>query len=633
MARIAVFEKDPLVALDIAKTLKISGHQILGPFYNLPSADFPSALDGDFQEYDLAIVDFEFSKTLQLPTQTPVLLLTALTDDATQSSFKSVNSFGLLVKPFSAQELKSTVDIALYRSSMEKRLAESEQRYREFFDFSITARCIMDFDGKIDVTNKAFRALFGLDEGANLKSAIKDDETAESLCGKIRIGKQIERIELAMVSRSGLGLHVVGAFSIISLPGATQSEHGIQRISAEFYDETEPRRLREDLQQAQKMESLGRLAGGIAHDFNNILTAILGHAEMLKLEIQADSPLVEDVRGILDATDRARRLTQQLLSFSRKQPFSPSPCDMGQIVRDSVKLLKRLVGEDILLSVYVAENELPVFVDPMQIEQVLINLVANARDALEGRNNPRITLVAERRHLEASRRLKGTELRAGDYATIEVTDNGIGMSPEVASQAFEPYFTTKLMGKGSGLGLAIVASVATTLSGAVELQTAVSKGTSITLWIPLLDSRPATLERPLSASGTSAESLKKSAVASGLRLEDSPSILVVDDDEALLGFLATALSKAGADVAAARNGGEALLLTETRTFDSFVIDVNLPGVSGLNLYERLPLESKKHCIFITGRLDSDSRLPEGARLLQKPFTPQALVEAINLQLK
>ena len=633
MARIAVFEKDPLVALDIAKTLKISGHQILGPFYNLPSADFPSTLDGGFQEYDLAIVDFEFSKTLQIPTQTPVLLLTALTDDATQSSFKSVNSFGLLVKPFSAQELKSTVDIALYRSSMEKRLAESEQRYREFFDFSITARCIMDFDGKIDVTNKAFRSLFGLEEGANLKSAIKDDETAESLCGKIRIGKQIERIELAMVARSGLGLHVVGAFSIISLPGATPSEHGIQRISAEFYDETEPRRLREDLQQAQKMESLGRLAGGIAHDFNNILTAILGHAEMLKLEIQADSPLAEDIGGILDATDRARRLTQQLLSFSRKQPFSPSPCDMSQIVRDSVKLLKRLVGEDILLSVYVAEDELPVFVDPMQIEQVLINLVANARDALEGRNNPRITLVAERRHLEESRKLKGAELRAGDYATIEVTDNGIGMSPEVASQAFEPYFTTKLMGKGSGLGLAIVASVATTLSGAVELQTAVAKGTSITLWIPLLDSRADTLERPLSASGTSAESLKKSAVASGLRLEDSPSILVVDDDEALLGFLATALSKAGADVAAARNGGEALLLTETKTFDSFVIDVNLPGVSGLNLYERLPSESKKHCIFITGRLDGDFRLPAGATLLQKPFTPQALVEAISLQLK
>jgi CheY-like chemotaxis protein len=285
------------------------------------------------------------------------------------------------------------------------------------------------------------------------------------------------------------------------------------------------------------------------------------------------------------------------------------------------------------LSVYVAEDELPVFVDPMQIEQVLINLVANARDALEGRNNPRITLVAERRHLEESRKLKGAELRAGDYATIEVTDNGIGMSPEVASQAFEPYFTTKLMGKGSGLGLAIVASVATTLAGAVELQTAVSKGTSITLWIPLLDSRADTLERPLSASGTSAESLKKSAVASGLRLEDSPSILVVDDDEALLGFLATALSKAGADVAAARNGGEALLLTETKTFDSFVIDVNLPGVSGLNLYERLPSESKKHCIFITGRLDGDFRLPAGATLLQKPFTPQALVEAISLQLK
>lgn len=628
MARIAVFEKDPLVALDIAKTLRVAGHLILGPFY-----DLPSTMDGGSQEYDLAIVDFEFSKTVQLPIETPVLLLTALTDDATQSSLRSVNSFGLLVKPFSAQELKSTVDIALYRSSMEKRLAESEQRYRELFDFSITARCIMDFDGKIDVTNKAFRALFGLKEGENLKSAIKDDGTAETLCGKIRIGKQIERIELAMVSRSGLGLHVVGAFSIISLPGATPSEHGIQRISAEFYDETEPLRLREDLQQAQKMESLGRLAGGIAHDFNNILTAILGHAEMLKLEIQAGSPLAEDIGGILDATDRARRLTQQLLSFSRKQPFSPSPCDMSQIVRDSVKLLKRLVGENILLSVYVAEDELPVFVDPMQIEQVLINLVANARDALEGRNNPRITLVAERRHLEESRKLKGAELRAGDYATIEVTDNGIGMSSEVASQAFEPYFTTKLMGKGSGLGLAIVASVATTLSGAVELQTAVSKGTSITLWIPLLDSRAATLERPLSGRDSLVESLKKSAVTSGLRLEDSPSILVVDDDEALLGFLATALSKAGADVAAARNGGEALLLTETKTFDSFVIDVNLPGVSGLNLYERLPSESKKHCIFITGRLDGDFKLPEGAHLLQKPFTPQALVEAISLQLK
>lgn len=631
MARIAVFEKEALVGLDIKKTLQQVGYEVYGPFFEFTARSVREDLDS----CDLAILDFELVTSIplsqELPQTVPIILVTALSDDATLVGARRINSFGLLVKPFSAQELRSTVDIALYRSSMEKKLAQSERRYRELFDFSMTARCIIDFDGRIEVTNKAFRALFGLEEGANLKSAIRDAQVMGSLCARVRGGAEIERFELPMTGANGLNLQVIGAFSIIDFSGARLSERGTQRISAEFYDETEPRRLREDLHQAQKMESLGRLAGGIAHDFNNILTAILGHAEMLKLETGPKSDAAEDVEGILDATERARRLTQQLLSFSRKQPFSPQQCDAGQIARDSVKLLKKLAGDDILLSVFVADNSLPIFADPMQIEQVLINLVANARDALEGRENPRISVIVEKKYLYQCQDFRGVQLQPGDYATIEVADNGVGMSEDVVAQAFEPYFTTKLMGKGTGLGLAIVASVASALSGGVELHSVSGKGTSIALWIPLLCSETTSKEIN-AAKTTGSEVSQPNWSPDELHLDGSPSILVVDDDEALLGFLATALGKAGAEVSSARNGGEALLLTERKSFDSFVIDINLPGLNGLNLYERLSSESRKRCIFMTGRLDSDFQLPEGMPLLQKPFTPGALVKTIGVQL-
>jgi len=642
MAAIAIFESDALVALDIAKTLRVSGHSVRDPFYSLQEF-----LGGQMAgQCDLAIVDMDLLRDratgggavageTMCGVGIPVVLITALSDEATLAEAKTANPFGILVKPFSAQELKSTIDVALYRASMEGKLASSERRYRELFDFSMTARCIVDFDGQIVVTNKAFRDLLGLAEGMNLKQRLAESGSWATLCGKLAADSQSGGVELAMTDVSGAPLHIVGAFSsIVSPEEGTSPDAGVRRISAEFYNDTEPRRLREELHQAQKMEAMGRLAGGVAHDFNNILTAILGHSEMLKMDIPAQDPLREDVEGILQATDRARQLTQQLLSFSRKQPFSPKKSDAGQIVRDSAKLLRKLVGEGIFFSVFVAEGEFPVYVDSIQIEQVLINLVANARDALENRPDPRITLLLERRTLPRPLTIRGVPLPEGNYATIEVADNGVGMSPQVAAEAFEPYFTTKMMGKGTGLGLAIVSSVATSLSGAVELATEPGKGTSIVLWIPLLP------EGESGGAGKAEETVTGSvpAYAAGtapadFRFSGSPRILVVDDDESLLGFLATMLGKAGAEVSSARNGGEALLLAETNAFDIFVIDINLPGISGVSLYERLSAKSAQRCVFMTGRLDVDVPLPQEVPLLQKPFTPQVLLDSIKAQLQ
>lgn len=645
MAVIAIFESDALVALDIAKTLRMSGHSVRGPFYSLQEF-----LAGQMAgQCGLAIVDMDLLRDRETVDKKatgetmreagiPVVLITALSDEATLAEAKTANPFGILVKPFSAQELKSTIDVALYRASMEGKLASSERRYRELFDFSMTARCIVDFDGQIVVTNKAFRDLFGLSEGMNLKQCLAESGLWTSLCERLAADSQCDGVDLAMTDLAGAPLHIVGTFSSIasaaSVEAGTSTGAGTRRISAEFYNDTEPHRLREELHQAQKMEAMGRLAGGVAHDFNNILTAILGHSEMLKMDIPPQDPLREDVEGILQATDRARQLTQQLLSFSRKQPYSPRKCDAGQIVRDSAKLLRKLVGEGIFFSVFVAEGEFPVYADSIQIEQALINLVANARDALENRPDPRITLLLERKALTQPLTIRGVQLPEGAYATIEVADNGVGMSSQVAAEAFEPYFTTKMMGKGTGLGLAIVSSVATSLSGAVELDTEPGKGTNIVLWIPLLP------EGISDSAGKAEEAVKGSAqaytsdtVARGFRFSGSPRILVVDDDESLLGFLVTMLGKAGAEPSSARNGGEALLMAENNVFDIFVIDINLPGISGVNLYERLSAQKAQRCVFMTGRLDVDVHLPQGVPLLQKPFTPQILLDAIEVQLQ
>jgi len=642
MPSIAIVDHEALVALDIAKTLERAGYKAPARFER--GSDFLAALRAGAR-WDLILVDVDLSgdasgPEVALAARTeggiPAVLITALSDARPGGGAMEAQPLGILVKPFSERELLGTAEIALVRAGMERKLSYSEKRYRSLFDYGISPRCIADDNGVVLEANASFSNLFACSgRGSALASLFARPEAWGEVRGSIAGGRIVPGSEYEMVDGKGGKLAVFASFY-----GFREAETGRALLSAEFSDLTESRRLRDELQQAQKMEAMGRLAGGIAHDFNNILTAIVGHAEMLKLDIGPNEPAYEDVIGIAKTAGRASQLTRQLLGFSRKQPYSPKRISVTQAVRDAASLLRKLAGESILFSTILPQGDPMAYADPVQIEQVLINLVVNARDALEGRSGGRITVLVEQRRLSATTPIGSTTLEPGDYAVIEVADNGIGIPEEIAGKVFDPFFTTKAAGKGTGLGLAIVSSVAAQTGGAIGLKTKVGEGTTFALWIPAAgasgaegDAGSAAESAGNAARGADSEDGAASAGKADLALPGKPTILVIDDDETVLGFLSYALFKAGAEVISARNAGEAMILAERHNFDLIVADINLPGLDGIELASRLAAgwleRGKLPCVFISGRIDETVAIPEGAAFLEKPFTPGELIAAMR----
>jgi two-component system cell cycle sensor histidine kinase/response regulator CckA len=625
MSLIAIVEHEALVALDIAKTLQRAGYAIAGPFGN--GREYLDAL-AKTPDFDLALIDItlkddisgvEAALASRMRAGIPSVFISALSDSNTLAGTKGAEPLGILVKPFSEQELLGTTEIALFRARMEKKLSFSERRYRELFDLSLSPRCISDAEGRISESNTSFRAVFAIsDSTPSLASLFEKKSDWESVRDSVFGNRTILGQEFEMTSTAGRKLSFLASFS-----GFREAGTGSLMLSSEFFDITEARRLRDELQQSQKMDAMGRLAGGIAHDFNNILTAIIGHAEILKMDIKPQDSAYEDVEGIARSAGRASHLTKQLLGFSRKQPYSPKSVGLASIVRDTAGILRKLSGESVLFSLMLPYADPIVFVDPIQIEQALINLIVNARDALEGKVGARINVLIEEKSLAQSIKIGVFDLAPGPYATIEVSDNGSGIPDEIAEKIFEPFFTTKEMGKGTGLGLAIVSSIAVQTRGAIGFHSEIGKGSAFTLWLPVKSaSGPGLLPVEDRGSDVSMEHQV-------LTLKGNPSILIVDDDESLLGFLSYILAKAGASVVSARNAGEALLQAEKRDFDLMVIDINLPGMDGLGLYFRLSARTAVKCVFISGRIEAGIVIPEGTKLLEKPFTPWELVTSLR----
>ncbi|PKL06767.1 MAG: hypothetical protein CVV53_02615 [Spirochaetae bacterium HGW-Spirochaetae-9] len=631
MSLIAIVEHDALIALDIAKTLKRAGYEIVGPFGTGQEYIDSLALD---KSLDLVLVDSALEGPVtgkstafasKITGGIPSVFITALLDSKDLFDAKSAEPLGILVKPFSESELLGTVEIALFRAGMEKRLLYSEKRYRELFDLSLSPRCIARIDGTIIEANTAFRRNFLISENLpSLPSLFEKQSAYNSVRTSILAGKSVLGQEFEMVAAKGVKLDIIAAFSPFN-----DAVSGQPLISAEFFDLTEARKLRDELQQAQKMDAMGRLAGGIAHDFNNILTAIIGHSEMLKLDTDPTSPSYEDIEGISRTAGRAVHLTRQLLGFSRKQAYSPKALGLSYIVRDSASILRKLAGEQIALSLMLPEADPVSLVDPVQIEQALINLVVNARDAVAGKPDARIDIVVEEKSIGKPLKVGASLLSPGTYATIEVRDNGIGIPSSLTQKIFEPFFTTKESGKGTGLGLAIVSTIAMQSRGAIGLRSEAGKGSAFTLWFPRVEGKVGEDE---TTSPLTANTVDSGAANLDITLDGNPTILLVDDDEALLEFLSYVLFKAGAAVIATRNAGEALLQAEKNHCDILLIDIHLPGLDGLELYARLSAREKRKSVFISGRLEANLKIPDGKQVLEKPFTPRELISAIQAEL-
>jgi two-component system cell cycle sensor histidine kinase/response regulator CckA len=375
------------------------------------------------------------------------------------------------------------------------------------------------------------------------------------------------------------------------------------------------------LQSVQKMEAIGRLAGGIAHDFNNLVQAIAGYTEILLQRLPEQDGLRHPALQIKREGDRAAALTRQLLAFSRQQVLQPRVLDLNAVVTNVEQLLRRLIGEDVELETELAAGIGPVRADAAQLEQVLMNLAVNARDAMpEGG-----TLTIETRNvaLSAADQREVFAIQPGPYVMLAVTDTGVGMDAETRSRAFEPFFTTKAPGQGTGLGLSTVYGIVKQSDGYIWVDSEPGQGTRVRLYLPRVDA-PVEVVEPRRPAGAAAMP------------RGAETVLLVEDEPGVRDLITEWLSGHGYRVMAAPNGAEALALAEAHAgaIDLLIADVIMPQMGGPALAARLvPLRPEMKVIYVSGYADEAIGDPDvlaaGAAFLQKPFSLDALVRKVR----
>jgi PAS domain S-box-containing protein len=422
-----------------------------------------------------------------------------------------------------------------------------------------------------------------------------------------------QRIELTAIRKDGREFPVELAITPIRVGGDDWS------FSAFVRDITERKLLQQQLIQSQKMEAVGRLAGGVAHDFNNLLTAIFGYADLLAEELAPDHPGRADLNEIRTATTRAAALTRQLLAFSRQQVLQPVVLNLNDMVENIEKMLRRILGEDVELHTALAPNLANTRADPGQIEQVIMNLAVNARDAMP--TGGKLTIETANVELDAAYAKQHQPVIPGHFVMLAVSDTGIGMDDATKARIFEPFFTTKEVGKGTGLGLATVYGIVKQSGGYVWLYSEPGKGAAFKIYLPRVDAeRDAPVAAPESV-GTVA---------------GTETVLVAEDDPLLLPLARDLLKKLGYHVLEARDSAEALAVARRHHGDIHLLvsDVVMPRGGGFQLAQQLIAERPAlRVLYVSGYTDEaivrHGLLARGLNYLQKPFTPAVLARKVR----
>ncbi len=743
-SKILIVEDEHIVALDIRLHLQKCGYTVPGIFSSGEEAlEHMEELQPDIVLMDIQLQGeldgVETASIIKEKYRIPVILLTAYADDTTIERAKITQPFGYIIKPFEERELRTAIEIALYRYQMERKLLDrerlffttlnsigdavvvtdidgviefinpvaeqlctvlnaeavgkrfgdlflltpeesngraaapdlailtarpasgnvrvpvelrssplrdeqgeelgtvwvlrdiserleaerslkrSEERYRKFFQEDLSGDFVARADGLITDCNLSFVRLFrfGTVEevtGRDLNHFFPDDQSRTSFWQLVNRNRKVELLETTFHAADGNPVTVLA-----NLVGQFTPDGILEEVKGYFVDTTERRKLEEQLRHSQKMEAIGRLAGGVAHDFNNLLTVIMGYSNLILDVLPENSDLRADVEGIQKATRKGVNLTRQLLTFSRHQVMRMRVTDLNSLVLEMEKMIRRLITEDITMHMYMDAELANVYVDPGQVEQVLINLAVNARDAmLEGGS-----LIIRTRNEQVLERLPThtDDIPEGFYTVLEVRDSGIGIDEKYLTLIFEPFFTTKESSQGTGLGLSTVYGIVKQSGGYIRVDSRVGMGTSFLIYIPTVD-LPSEEE--------------DQQVRGSERFSGSETILVVEDEENVRFLVSRMLTSRGYHVLEAQNAGEALLICEeyTGTIHLLVSDVVMPHVTGNKLAERLQqIRPDIRVLLMSGYpdkvIEERGLLSPDCEFIQKPFDLEVFIARIR----
>jgi two-component system, cell cycle sensor histidine kinase and response regulator CckA len=506
-------------------------------------------------------------------------------------------------------------DITERRRDLEA-LRESEERYRALFDLMPLPMFLFDPESfAILAVNIAAVEHYGYTHDELLTMTLRDIRPPEEV-------PALEAADWTAGGRATVGFrrHRKKDGSDIEVEIYTHRvvlEGRLCRLSV-VRDVTDQRRLEEQFRQAQKMEAIGRLTSGIAHDFNNLLTPILGYSDDLVRQIGESHPLHQEVVEIAKAGERAAALTRQLLAFSRQQVLSPEVLDLNAIVRNMEKLLRRVIGEDLELVDLLDPGLGRIKADPGQVEQVIMNLAVNARDAMPA--GGRLTIETRKVELDEAFASEHVDVHPGPHAMLAVSDTGTGMDAETKSRIFEPFFTTKEPGKGTGLGLSTIYGIVKQSGGTIWVYSELGHGTTFKIYLPQVEE---------AALATATPEVQTS-------LHGRETVLVAEDDDAVRLLTRFALERYGYSVLATSGGAEALQIAASHPgpIDFLLTDMLMPGMSGIELAAsiRARLPGIK-VLFMSGYSENfmagNGDLPDKAVLLEKPFTAEALARKLR----
>jgi PAS domain S-box-containing protein len=504
------------------------------------------------------------------------------------------------------------------RKRAEEALVSSEIRFHSVWDNSVDAMRLTDENGIIVAVNAAYCKLAEMKredlEGQPFTIAFAESEHPNQLLDlykeRFATRTMTRQVQRKMTYRSGKTVEIEGSNTFVESRGQRTLLLGL------FRDTSERKRLEEQLRQSQKMDAIGQLAGGVAHDFNNILTVIQGHASLLKSVV----PNNTSAEQISQAAERATGLTRQLLTFSRRQMMQPKALDLDSVVSNLTKMLGRILGEDISLQFNYSPNQPVVHADVGMIEQILLNLAVNSRDAMP--NGGQLAIRVSVLHLSGDKLAEHPEGREGEFVRLSVRDTGTGIDAATLPHIFEPFFTTKEVGKGTGLGLATVYGIIKQHLGWVEVESAVGKGTTFHVFLPCVREAAASAEKTSATPGPRG---------------GNETILVVEDELPVRELVCKILKGAGYQVLEAATGVEALKVWDAHKdqIDLLLTDIVMPdGMSGRDLAEKVQAAKPSlKAIFTSGysadMIGKDFVIQEGVNFLQKPYLPQKMIGLIR----